>query len=348
MTHLAASFGFACSVASFAVACGGNPPTPPRASTARTSVVTTLGFILHSPDGTIEGFDVDGATSTGLFTDGTGCGLADQFDSTCHAGIDNNLAPTFESIVELTGDAVDGLLRMAINDGSLLIIFRLEGVDDPWNDPDVTVRLYKGTGRPQLATTGRIAPSQTFEVDPWTPSTEGPGRIENGVFYGGPFEAVIPLKIFGVSSNIRLHNALVRGRFQGDEDGCYFSAADAGADAGAADGGVIVPNSGVTRCMAISADGGVEDAGQTVRPTCVSRSYWMTNGIVGGGIEVDQIVDIANQAGENDHNAAIIASGANAFLAPYADLNFDEAAGICTHISAALRFETVPAYLVGD
>lgn len=257
---------------------------------SHTFVTSKLGFVTHNEDGSIEGFDLDGAISTGHYTDGTGCGLADQSSSDGTPGIDNNLAPTLEAIIELTGDAVDGLVQQAINDGTLLVMLRLEGVDDLRNDPHVVVRLLKGSGRPQLATTNFIAPSQTFDVDDSTPESLGTGRIVDGHLEAGPFEAVIPLRFFGVSANMRLHDAL----FRGD----------------------------------IAEDGTLE------------------NGMMGGGIELTQILDLANQAGAMDHNAAIIAMSANAFLEPTVDLGFDGTA--CNQISAALRFEAEPAFLLGD
>lgn len=328
---------------------GGCPSeTPASTSVPRTMVVSKLGFVLHNCDGTIDGFNLDDFVTTGNITEPIGCGFPDQVSPTGERGIDNNLAPTFESIVELTGDAVDGLIQMAINDGTLLVVVRLEEVDDYFNDPHVVVRIHKGSGRPQLGTNSFIAPSQTFAIDTTTPSTYGSGRIVDGIFYSDPFEAVIPLRIFGVAADMRMHQARIRGRVKQDETGCHFGVPmpDAGVDAGAAaaDAGTV------------AGDGGMVDAScppyvappAPTRSNCDNQQVWLTDGLIGGGIELVQIIDIANQAGAQDHNAAIIASGANAFLAPYADTNFDPEVGACTQISAALRFQSVPAFLIGD
>lgn len=316
--------------------------TPPAVTAApRTMVMSKLALVMHNCDGSIEGFNLDGAATTGHWSDPSGCGLADEVSADGTTGIDNRLAPIFETIVSLSGDAVDGLVQMAINDGTLLVIVRLEGVDDMFDDPDVTLQLFKGSGRPQLGTNTLIAPSQTFGIDTSTPSSTGKGRIVDGVFYSDPFEAVIPLKIFGVGADIRLHGARLRGRVVADETGCHFDAGvsvDAGTgDASIGDGGAVDAS-----CPAYVAPP------PPMRSTCDSQQYWITGGMIGGYMEITQIVDIANQAAAQDSTAATIAQSAPAFLYPAADAEYDQNMAACTQISTALRFETVPAYLIGD
>lgn len=309
--HLRACFSVlvACAAPFALASCGGGQGACSSGASCETMtvVVSSLSFVKHNADGTIEGFDVDHADSSGIPPDYTGCGMPDQLSSTGQRGIDNNLALTFESIDNLTNGAVDGLVKAAINAGTLLVIFRVEGVDDRVNDPHVVVRLMKGSTEtpPIIATTGFLAPSQTFGVDEATPISTGYGRIENGVLLAGPFEATIPLKIFGVSANIRVHDALMRG--------------------------TVNSTGGLGDLSWDHVDGGVD----TIHDT-----------LMGGGIEVDQILDIAHQAGAMDHNAATIAESADVFLHAGADLGFDGES--CVQISAALRFRTEPAFLLGD
>lgn len=299
----------ACAAPFTLASCGGDelPACSSGDCETMTVVVSSLSFVKHNADGSIEGFDVDGDVSSGIPPDYTGCGMPDQVSSTGEAGIDNNLALTFESIDNLTNGAVDGLVKAAINAGTLLVIFRVEGVDDRQNDPHVVVRLMKGSTEtpPIIATTGFLAPSQTFGVDDATPVSTGYGRIENGVLLAGPFEATIPLKIFGVSANIRVHDALMRGT--------------------------------------INPDGGLGDISWDRTDGSVDTIH---DALMGGGIEIDQILDIAHQAGAMDHNAAMIAESADVFLHAGADLAFDGES--CVQISAALRFRTEPAFLLGD
>jgi hypothetical protein len=225
-------------------------------------------------------------------TDWRTCAQEDTVDLEGNPGVDNAMSRLFKIVQSLVGNAIDGLIQMAVNDGTLLVMFRLDGVDDFENDECVTLSVLKGTapGSPQLATTGFLAPSQTFEVDEETPITSGQGYIEDGVLHAGPFEAVIPLKFFQVFVNMRLHDAYVRAE--------------------------ITPSGG------------------------------LTNGVLGGGIEVDQVIDVVNQAAENDGTAQTLVTVAPLALRGLADLAFDGER--CPYASTALVFEAEKAFLIGD
>lgn len=256
-------------------------------------VVAQLAFANADAMGRLEGFDLDGIDSDGTAEeDNASCNRPDAVDAAGRVGIDNALAELFNLIEALVGNAIDGLIQMAVNDGTLLVMFRLDGLDSLENDPCVDFSLLKGTGptTPQLATTGFLAPSQTFEVDTTTPTSSGRGRIEDGVLYAGPFEAVIPLKFFQVYVNMRMHGAYVR------------------AD--------VTPEGG------------------------------LANGVLGGTIEIEQVMDVVRQAAENDGTAQALLSAAPFALSALAD--FDNDGRVCRQASAALVFEAEPAFLIGD
>jgi hypothetical protein len=256
----------------------------------RTFVVARLSFAVAEEPGIIEGFDLDHRVSD--LEDDVSCHQMDAVDPDGRPGVDNALAELFRVVHALVGNAIDGLIQMAVNDGTLLVVFRIEGLDDLENDDCVEVQMLKGTGPtvPQLATTGFLAPSQTFEVDEGTPITSGRGRIEDGVLYAGPFEAIVPLKFFQVLVDMRLHNAHLRAE--------------------------ITPQGG------------------------------LTHGVLGGGIEVNQVLEVVEQAAENDGTAQTILVIAPRAIGGLADLEFD--GDRCTQASAALVFEAEPAYLIGD
>lgn len=289
LTHalVLASFALCCVACDTdASACGEGAGRLP----AHTVVISRLSFANRDENGALEGFDLDDRVSDE--TDWRSCGRVDATDADGRTGIDNGLAQLFGVVQMLVGNAIDGLIQMAVNDGTLLVMFRLEGVDDLVDDPCVELSVLKGTGpgSPQLATTGFLAPSQTFEVDETTPITSGRGRIEDGVLYAGPFEAVIPLKFFQVFVNMRMHGAYLR------------------AD--------------------ITEEGG------------------LVNGVLGGGIEVEQVLDVVHQAAENDGTAKALVSVAPFALSALADLAYDGER--CTQASAALVFEAEKAFLIGD
>lgn len=265
-------------------------------------VTNEIRFVIHDDpamETVIDGFDLDDVVSTG-YPDPSGCVLADQTDREGNVGIDNMLAKMFEIIIDITGDAVYGLIESSIEDGTLLIMVRLDGVDDPMNDPCVNVTISKGMGEPELGTDGAIAPDQTFGVDDNTPTSIGTGRIVDGVLIAGPFEATVPLSFFQVRANLRFHGAYLRGRLTPE-------------------GGLGDPNA--------------EDP----------RDRYA---ILGGGIELEQVYDLADQAAAMDHNAQVIGGSVRAVLPAYADLAFDGDA--CQQISGALRIRTTPAHMLGD
>lgn len=277
-------------------ACGGGEPVASAACStghcqSLTFITSTMGFAKHVPNGdprVVAGFDVDNHVTV---EEAIGCYQEDQIDPEGRVGIDNNSASLFEAIAGLTDDALEGLIQMSINQGALLLVLRFEGVDDLRNDPEITAQVFKGTGVPQLGTDNLIAPNQTFEIDTSLPSTQGGGRIVDGVIEAGPFDAVVPINIFEVQAQLRLHSARVRGR--------------------------------------LTEDGRLEDV------------------LVGGGVEIAQIYEIAEVAGANDHNARSILGLLPFVLDPSADLA-PNADGTCEQISAALTITTQPGFLLND
>src|SRR5689334_15498019 len=89
-------------------------------------VISTLGFTRVDPmKGTAPGFDVDGVVSDG--TDAASCNKKDFTGPNGEKGIDNQLAALIPDVEKVLGNAVDGLLQGAINNGDLLILMNVEG-----------------------------------------------------------------------------------------------------------------------------------------------------------------------------------------------------------------------------
>lgn len=183
-----------------------------------TYVTAQLRFVSSDPTqpGIIDGFDLDDNVSTGL--DAASCYKVDSVASDGTPGIDNAGGDLFTLVNGIVKDGLDGLLYNSVRNGRLLLLLRVEGVDDFENDDHVAVRLFSGTGVPQLGTDGLIAPNQTFEYDPNVPSTVGEARIVNGVLEGGPFDAVIPFGVSEVTEQLTLHRARVRGDISQEEN----------------------------------------------------------------------------------------------------------------------------------
>lgn len=170
--------------------------------------IDTLAFTTQDPDddGVAPGFDLDGIVSAD--GDPESCGHGDFTSPDGRAGIDNQLA-TLVPLFELVGiGAAEGLIQGAIEDGGLLLLLQIDGVDDRVDDPEVTVTVRAGTGVPLLGTDGKLLSGQTFELHPETPdSVAEVGSIEGGILRAGPFEATLPILVFGMKYELTIRGA---------------------------------------------------------------------------------------------------------------------------------------------
>jgi hypothetical protein len=137
--------------------------------TARPAVVVRQIRVAGSVSSSIApGFDLDGRVSNA--TDREACGKKDFTSPEGTTGIDNQLGAVWASVYDLAGVPVEGLIKAAVNDGKLAFVVEFDGLDDPWNDDDVTLRLFRGYNeKPIMGTTGVMQAGQTFEVRPDAP-----------------------------------------------------------------------------------------------------------------------------------------------------------------------------------
>ena len=126
-------------------------------------VISSVSFDLQPEEGISDGFNLDGVTSDE--TDNDSCGHPDQISIDGEEGIDNKVASIFWIFKDLYGPQINDLLSNAIQEGRLLVIMELLGVDDPLNDDNVTLRWFRGAATPQIGFSGQLLSSQTFYVD---------------------------------------------------------------------------------------------------------------------------------------------------------------------------------------
>lgn len=191
-----------------AAACS-KPPCVPRVAVAR-----ALAFQTETA-GVSRGFDLDGRVSSDADT--SSCGQADFTSPEGTPGIDNQFSVLANTLARIAGDAVQGLIRGAINDGTLLILLRLDGVDGLADDPCVDLTLVPGAGKPLVGTDGMVLSGQTFAADPATPAS--PVRcatLKDGVLQAGPFEALLPFQVLQVRGVLRIHDSRLRAELAED------------------------------------------------------------------------------------------------------------------------------------
>lgn len=174
------------------------------------TVIDTMGFTRQKPIGVAPGFDLDGKVS-GADDVGT-CKKADLKSPDGQAGIDNEFAKLVP-LVEASGiGALEGLIQSTINDGGIMLMIQLDGLDDPVNDDDVTMRVRAGAGLPLLGTDGLLLAGQTFAKHPDSPEVSTPARVVDGVVTATPFDLKLPLVVFGVRYDLDVRGVHIRAR----------------------------------------------------------------------------------------------------------------------------------------
>lgn len=180
----------------------------PPASVTHLVVVDTMGFTRQLEPGVAPGFNLDGRVSEE--GDEATCGKEDQIGPDGTPGIDNALAilaPAFE----LFGiGAAEELIQGAIDDGGLLILFQIDGVDSLVDDDEITLTLRTAQGVPLLGTDGLLLSGQTFSLHPESPDSALTGSIESGVLLAGPGTARLPIVVFGISYELTIAAGLIR------------------------------------------------------------------------------------------------------------------------------------------
>ncbi len=236
-------------------------------------------------DGITAGFDLDERVSAD--DDIPSCGWEDYVDADGRQGIDNQFALLWGVILDAAGDAVEGLLQGAINDGTLLIGVEMIGVDDLQNDDCVAVDMLILAGQPDIGTDGLITTGQTFDIREDSPEMHVDcGVIEDGIITAGPFDGFIPVQLLAVAFDLKVHGAYIRGTMNDDGTVSF---------------------------------------------------------VLGAGVEVQQIIDVANNIPGSEDLAGVITP----LMRNRADLARDEF-GDCQQLSATMLVDSAPAFIYAD
>jgi hypothetical protein len=173
------------------------------------NVIRQFEFFSEESPGVSDGFDLDGVNSTEPVEDS--CYTVDSTDGSGNDGIDNQLAYVWADLEGLVGEATQGLIQGAINEGRFLIMIELEGVDDLVNDDDVTVHILRGIADPDIGTKGLISPDQTFYADEESSSSMVENaQIIDGKLEAGPVEFTVPINILDANFGMLVRSGKVR------------------------------------------------------------------------------------------------------------------------------------------
>ena len=154
------------------------------------------------------------------------CGHGDFTSPEGAEGVDNQMAMVWALAANLVGEAVVALLQDGINEGRMLVMLELGGVDDLVNDDDVSLTLYRSTDVPIVNVAGYLVPDQTYRTDPSFPVATFEGaQIVDGHVKAGPFDLAFPIRAFNADFLVSMQDGYVEfdiddaGRFSGHMGG---------------------------------------------------------------------------------------------------------------------------------
>lgn len=174
------------------------------------TVIDTISFARETVAGVSPGFDVDGVVSM-EGGDPASCGAYDFTSPQGTPGVDNQVA-LIAPLFDLVGiGAIDSFIQGAVEEGGLLLMWQIDGMEDPVDDDEVELMMRFGSGTPLLGTDGRLLAGQTFHLHVDSTDQVVPNaRIEDGVLTAGPFDTKLPITVFDVFYELTVQHARLR------------------------------------------------------------------------------------------------------------------------------------------
>ena len=165
-------------------------------------------FLLADEDGVAPGFNLDGIISPD--GDVASCGHGDFTDPNGDGGVDNQFAAVWSAAEPLIGEAVVALLLDGVNEGRMLVLMELSGVDSLIDDDDVTLTVLRSQDQPIVSMAGYLVPDQTFSLDPEFPLyVHERATITDGRLFAGPFDFAMPIMAFNADFVLPMRNGYV-------------------------------------------------------------------------------------------------------------------------------------------
>lgn len=191
------------------LACAPEEEAPAATGETVTLVMDTLTFARRADDGTTWGFDLDGRVSD--TSDADGCYKADYVTPDGLTGVDSAFSGIVPALEATEASAVEDLIQDSIQNGQLLLLVEVTGVDDPLNDDCVGVQVWRGEGVPMLGTDGQLLDGQTFAVDPALSSDKVEcATLTDGSVLAGPLTLDLPLQVLDVEVSFHVEEVYLR------------------------------------------------------------------------------------------------------------------------------------------
>jgi hypothetical protein len=194
-------------------------------------VAHQVTFARRFDDGTTWGFDLDGVNSGA--GDDEGCGHEDLVTPAGDEGVDSALSAIVPALEATEAGAVEGLIEDSINNGELLLLVEVEGVEDITQDDCVDVTIWRGGGTPLVGTDGRLLDGQTFApLEGVEPTLIQCVPLVDGAVDAGPFDFELALQILDVELTLTLVGGYVHLDLGADGQGVASGDTGAGTVAG--------------------------------------------------------------------------------------------------------------------
>lgn len=175
----------------------------------QTLVMSTLSFGRRDENGLAWGFDLDDLVSDAA--DPAGCYKPDLVDPDGLEGIDSAFSALVPALEATEAKAVETLIQDSINNGNLLLMVQISGIDSEEYDDCVHLRIGRATGAPLLGTDGSLLDGQTFALNPdISPSNVECAVMDHGSVRAGPFSMHLPIQVLDVEVDFAVQNAWIR------------------------------------------------------------------------------------------------------------------------------------------
>lgn len=182
----------------------------PVASSTQSFVFARIAFVREEMGMTdvADGFNLDSRVSAA--GDSRTCRAGDLTSPSGETGIDNQLARLMPTVDQMTGGAVDGAIQAAINNGQMLVVATVSGIDDGCNDDAVNVKVMRVEGMPFVGSDMAVDPGQTFDLMRMVPISDLRGHIENGTLLTDPAMLPLPVAILDEQFTLQFYDARIR------------------------------------------------------------------------------------------------------------------------------------------
>lgn len=173
-----------------------------------TAVLNVVRYARRDGD-VVWGFNLDDHVSDD--NDEEGCDHEDLTDPAGNEGIDNALSGLIPALEATEASAVEDLIQDSVNNGELLIMVSVHGIDDFEDDDCVDFEFARADGSPLIGTDGGMLDGQSFSRSDAPPYVyvEGASLVDGVVDVRG-VPLFLPLQILDVELEFTMPGGAVR------------------------------------------------------------------------------------------------------------------------------------------